>query len=288
MDERLLAIAGRDADLVLARRARDRHLLLTRAALHRLPVTVAAAESAAVVWGLPLPSDPPERPVVVRPRTTARPQHGRRGATTVRRAWLSTEQTTLGPQGIPVTTPGRTFVDCARELGVPWSLALADAARRTTGCSVAELLMDVDRHPTAPGHGRARRVALLAEHLVESPLESLARGVQLELGLPRPQVQAWVGEDGPEVRVDMLVAEFATVVEADGRLKYEGVRARRGQVWADKLRQDRLLDLGYDCHRFVAADLSRSQAWGRSLLGTFARSQRRRGLPAPVFRYPWA
>ncbi len=103
-----------------------------------------------------------------------------------------------------------------------------------------------------------------------------------------PQVQAWVGEQRPEFRVDMLVTQHATVVEADGRVKYDGPDAPHDRRWQDKRRQDRLLDLGYDCHRFVAADTSRPTAWGRELLRTFARSHARRGLPVPSFVYPWA
>lgn len=267
--------------------ARERHRWRVRAALARTPGTVAAAGSAAVLWDLPLPGPPPERPVLLRPRTAGRPEPGQARRGTLRRAWLADDEVTR-VDGSPVTTAARTWLDLSRQLELPWSLAVADAARRTVGLSVADLAAAAARHPHAAGHARAAAVARLSENLVESPLESLCRGVQHQLGLPRPAVQAWVGDRRPELRVDMLVKEYATAIEADGRLKYEGASAAPGQVWADKRRVDRLLDLGYDCHRFVTADMSRPKAWGRSLLGTFARSQRRRGLPVPDFRYPWA
>lgn len=85
----------------------------------------------------------------------------------------------------------------------------------------------------------------------------------------------------------MLVRRYAVVVEADGRLKYEGPTSRPGQAWAEKRRQDRLLVLGYDCIRFVAADEYRPRAWGRELLTAFARSARRMGRPTPRFDLPW-
>lgn len=267
--------------------ARARHRWRVHAALARSPGTFAAAESAAVLWDLPLPGPPPERPVLLRPRTRARPETGQSRGATLRRAWLPEDETTrLG--NLPLTSPARTWLDLSRQLDLPWSLAVADAVRRSTGLSAADLGQVVARHPNAAGHARSAAVATMSEHLVESPLESLCRGVQLRLGLPRPVVQAWIGEQRPEFRVDMLVRQYATVVEADGRVKYEGASAVAGQVWADKRRVDRLLDLGYDCHRFVRADVTRPTAWGRALLRTFARSQRRRGLPVPDFRFPWA
>lgn len=267
---------------------RSRHLFVLRAALLRCPGSVAAGRSAAVVWDLPVPDPPPPVPVLLRPRLQARPERGGRSrGVLTRRAWLEPDQVTRH-LGVPVTTPERTFVDLARGLDLPWSLAVADAVRRQLGRSREELLEAADRHPAAAGHARARRVAAVAESLVESPLESVARGVQLELGLPLPEVQVWIGRDSPELRVDMLVRAYAVVVEADGRLKYEGPTARAGQVWSDKRRLDRLLVLGYDYQPFVAADGYRPRAWGRDLLATFARSCRRLGRPAPRFDLPWA
>lgn len=266
---------------------RQQHLLRLRVALAANPGAVAAAESAAVVWGLPLPGSP-GRPVVLRPRSATRPEPGERSTTTVvRRAWLRPDEHLVGPGGVPVTSPGRTFVDLTRTLTFPWSLAVADAVRRSRGCSVTDLLEAAARQEGSSGAARAARAATLAVQDAESPLESLARGVQVELGLPVPRTQVWVGEVAREYRVDMLVEEFATAVEADGRLKYEGASARPGEQWAEKRRTDRLLDLGYDCHRFVMADLTRPQAWGRALVRVFARSQRRRGLPPPDLHLPW-
>lgn len=267
---------------------RQRHGLVVRAALHRCPGAVVAAESAAVVWGLPLPGPPPPVPVLLRPRTRDRPERGGRSAQLLaRRAWLAEDEVTV-VGGLRVTSPERTFVDLARQLSLPWALAVADSVRRREALGVDDLLLAVDRRPAAAGHARAGLAARHASHLVESPLESVARGVQIELGLPVPEVQVWLGRDRPEVRVDMLVREFAVVVEADGRLKYEGPSSRPGQAWADKRRLDDILEMGYDCHRFVAADAHRPTAWGRELLRTFHRSARRMGLPPPALHLPWA
>ncbi len=205
----------------------------------------------------------------------------------VRRAWLRTDEHEVGPGGLPVTTPCRTMVDLARRSSFAWAVATADAVRRAHGFGVADLVAAAARQEGIPGAARAVRAARLAVPDAESPLESLARAVQVELGLPVPQTQVWVGEHRPEYRVDMLVEEYATVVEADGRVKYEGAGSRPGAAWSEKRRTDRLLDLGYDCHRFVAGDEARSVAWGRSLVRVFERSQRRRGEPPPRLHLPW-
>lgn len=265
-----------------------RHELAVRAACARSPGAVVAGCSAAVLLGLPLPPHAVSSPVLLSPRTLLRPEHGEVSAAAVsRRAWLDAGEVTC-VRGLRVTVPVRTFVDVSRQLDLPWSLAVADAVRRTHRTTCEDLVAAASRNVRAPGHRQTLLAARHAKHLVESPLESLARGVQLLLGLPLPRVQAWVGDDRAELRVDMLVDEHATVVEADGRLKYDGPDAPSDRRWKDKRRQDRLLELGYDCHRFVAADLHRPVDWGRGLLRTFARSHQRRGLPVPDLRYPWA
>jgi very-short-patch-repair endonuclease len=266
---------------------RARHLLLLRASLAVNPGTVAAGTSAAVVWGLPLPG-PPGSPVVLRPRTATRPQYGQRSRTTVvRRAWLRPDEHVIGPGTLPMTSPARTFVDCARGMTFPWAVAVADAVRRAHRCTVPDLVAAATSQEGIAGAPRAARAASVARSDAESPLESLARAVQIELGLPVPRTQVWIGEHRPEYRVDMLVEEFATVVEADGRIKYDGSTARPDSPWAEKRRTDRLLDLGYDCHRFVSSDLARPTAWGRALVRVFERSQRRRGQPPPRLHLPW-
>ncbi len=264
-----------------------RHDACLRAVLARLPGTAAAADSAAVLWRLPLPGQVPSKPVLLRPRSAHRPEYGECSRwAVVRRAWLDNDEWTE-LDGHRVTTPERTVVDLARRWTLPWTLAAADAALRARLVTQGQLLHAAARRPSVPGHARALSAARLANPLAESAMESVARGVMAGLGLPEPELQVWLGELSGEYRVDLLVREHRTVIEVDGRCKYIGP-AGADQRWRDKRRQDRLLELGYDVHRFVAGDANRPLTWGRALLVTFDRSRRPHGLPAREWPYPWA
>lgn len=173
-----------------------RHLALVVAAVDRAGGAAAAtAESAAAAWGLPLQDGVPAVPLLIRPRSKTRPESGAHGPAAVRRrAWLAdSEITEVG--GVPVTTLARTTVDMARTKEVPWGLAVADAVLQR-GITVADLEDCVRRHVHAPGSRRARQVIGWADPRAESPLESVARGVVLLLGLPKPDLQVTVSAQG--------------------------------------------------------------------------------------------
>ncbi|MGF1663828.1 MAG: hypothetical protein ACFCVG_15450, partial [Kineosporiaceae bacterium] len=255
-----------------------RHLALLRPALRRAgPGAVVAGSSAAAVWGLPLVGGPPARPVLLRPRSPARREHAGAARSVIgRRAWLEPDEVVV-VHGIPVTTPARTFVDMSRATDGPWALAMADALRRG-GASAADLRSAAARRPGLPGSRRARWAAERASPLPESPLESVARGVMLVLGLPEPDLQVWISGDAGGVtryRADLYVPAFRTVIEADGKVKYQGRAADPSQSWRDKRRRDDFMSWGHEVERFVAADAHRPEEWGRRLLRTFDRSRTR-------------
>lgn len=267
----------------------SQHRLGVRAVQLVRPDSVACAESAAVCLDLPLP-DVPASPLVTTVRALDRSGGaGLRAGGRGRRALLSIPEEVLTlPDGILVTTPARTVVDLARHLDLPWALAAADAVRRFHGVSRRRLHEAAARNPTAPGHPAAVLVARHADPRPESALESVARGVTIVLDLPLPVPQRWMGRHRPVYRVDLLVREHWTVIEADGKVKYRADPARLDpritpgeQVWADKRRRDDLHDLGHEVTRFVMADYHHQHAWGRRLLRTFDRAHERRGLPLP-------
>lgn len=188
------------------------------------------------------------------------------------------------PDGIRVTMPARTVVDLARHVSFPWALAAADCALRRRIATRAQLEAAAARNPTAPGHPAAVLVARHASDKPESALESVNRGVMIELGLPVPEPQVVLGDQMRSYRVDLLVAECWTVVESDGKVKYDDATATvdpAERVWLDKRRRDYLHDWGYEVVRFVMADQRDPTAWGRRCVRSFDRAHEQRGLPTP-------
>ncbi|TMC39968.1 MAG: DUF559 domain-containing protein [Chloroflexi bacterium] len=111
---------------------------------------------------------------------------------------------------------------------------------------------------------RLRRAVELAEPATESPMETRLRMRLVLAGLPRPQVQASLGEPFP-ARVDLYDPEHRLAIEYDGA-------THRDSLASDNRRQNRLLDAGYRVLRFTASDVLGSPASviglvGRALLG---------------------
>ncbi|HEX7995866.1 MAG TPA: DUF559 domain-containing protein, partial [Streptosporangiaceae bacterium] len=135
--------------------------------------------------------------------------------------------------GVPVTSVGRTVVDLARTTSFLAGAVVADSAlyRHKTTKSDLSRVIDVCRF--WPGNERARRVLAFSTDLAESPFESVARVVFDEAGLPRPELQVWVGDDHPIARVDFLWREHGTIAEADGAIKYADPDRARQQLHRD-------------------------------------------------------
>ena len=174
--------------------------------------------------------------------------------------------------GVPVTTPARTVVDLARTLPFVQGVVVADAALRARVTCQPELRNILDACSHWPGVRRASQVVEFADPWAESVFESVARVVFADQKLPPPQIQAPIIEAAKIIaRVDFLWEKYRTIAEADGLLKYTGSEVLR----AEKLRQERLADLGYEIVRITwrqiidqpeetAARIRR--AFGRSLV----------------------
>lgn len=229
-----------------------------------LPV-VASHGSAALLHGLPQLRTP-ERPVLTRVRSDGAARSApRRAAALV--ASVPREHLTR-VHGVPVTSVARTAVDLARTHDDVDAVLAVDAALRVVPRSALLTVLDVQRG--WPGAARAVRQVAFGDGRAESALESLGRLRMAELGLPAPELQVVVGgADGPVARVDYLWREHRTVGEADGRLKY----ADRDAVWAEKRREDRLRDAGYEVVRFTWDEaLRRPHVLAERALRAFARA----------------
>ena len=252
---------------------RDRHRCLIEATVRlSAPESVLSHASAAVLLGLPIWSDTLDRVHLTRDRAN--------GARTksfvqVHSGSLHAEDVTE-VAGLPVTSLARTVVDLGRALPLMRSVAVADAALGR-GLSAEALQRTLARAATRKGVGAARRMSTCCDGRSESVGESTSRIVLAQAGVPPSSLQYEVRDEAGHLvgRTDFCWEAYRTLGEFDGRIKY-GRLLRPGQdtsdvVYAEKLREDRLRDLGWQVVRWTWDDLARPHALGERLRRAFAR-----------------
>jgi len=155
--------------------------------------------------------------------------------------------------GMPVTTATRTVVDLARSLTFMEGVVAVDSALRlgkTTDLGLADTVRSCARWP---GADKARRVVAFSSEDAGSVLESCARVVFAEAGLPAPVLQAAIADAGAEFigRVDFCWPAYQVIAEADGMAKYNDPGRARAQI----VRDTRLRDAGYKVVHFTWGEL---------------------------------
>jgi hypothetical protein len=152
----------------------------------------------------------------------------------------------------------RTVVDLARSLPAVAALVTADDALRQRLVRRADLERVVADCPAWPGIRPAASVVSFADGRSESPLESVCRLTFARHRLPPPVPQGLVMDDrdGWWTRVDFFWSALGTVVEADTVHEYADLDALR----QEKLRQERIEDLGYVVVRVTWSQVTRQPA----------------------------
>jgi predicted transcriptional regulator of viral defense system len=231
---------------------RLRHAVVVAAAIAHTRRGVASHHSAARMHGLDLLREPSVGAVTltVPPGTHT----GRHGHTDViqHAAGLPSDHVTR-LYGQPATTTARTVADIARTSTFMEGVVVADSALRERHTSKTELGRVLAHCERWPGIAQAREVAAFASGISESALESCARVVFRDQGLPPPELQANIIGRGDSIiaRVDFLWRGFGTIAEADGLLKYSG----RDDAVAE-LKRDRLLrEAGLEVVHFTWKEL---------------------------------
>jgi hypothetical protein len=207
------------------------------------PAAVVSHQTAALLHGLSLLGPPTAVLAITRP-----PGEGSRsGRPGVRIHCAALPAGHVGGRlGVPVTTVPRTVIDLARVLEFRAGVVVADSALQQKLTSRKELRAVIAACPRWPGLRRAAQVVEFADGGAESPLESLARVVFRDVGLPPPELQAEIRDSEFIGRVDFLWRKFATIAEVDGAGKY----ADRDRAIRQLRRDKRLREAGYQVVHF--------------------------------------
>jgi hypothetical protein len=265
-------VAAAAADPVLA------HALDVAGAIARQPRAIASHRSAATLRGLDLFNEPAAGAVTLTVPPGARAGSYRQGNVVRHTAALPAAHIT-SLFGLPATTAARTAVDIARSGPFMAGVVTADSALHQRWTSKTELRRVLASCDQWPGIGNATAVVEFASPLAESVLESCARVVFHERGLPAPELQVVVfGADGSWIaRVDFLWRDRGVVAEADGLLKYQ-----TGADAIAELKRDRLLrEQDLDVIHFTWQELfGEQERVVRRLLAAFERSRRLSRPPA--------
>ncbi len=230
---------GKQAAKVASDPPRAHALDLAAVLVHMHGTCIGSHETAAIIHGLDLLERPPADLVTVtHTRQGSGSRSGRRGLR-VHVAGIP-ECDIEQRYGVPVTRVARTVVDLCRTGTFREGVVVADSALHAGKVTLAELEAVIAARPRWPGLRRARSVVAFSDGRSESVLESLARVIMHENGLPPPELQVWIqdGYGAPIGRVDFFWPQYNTIGEADGAMKYEDSAAALRQLERDrKLRQ---------------------------------------------------
>jgi hypothetical protein len=157
-------------------------------------------------------------------------------------------------QGRLATSPAWTAVEVARQLRRPRALATLDAALRSIHCTRNEIENAVAEQRGRRGIVAVRDLLPFADGRAESAMESEARLVMIDRGLPLPELQYTIcGRDGELWRVDFAWPEVCLAAE------YESIdwHAGRSEMLRDKARWAKIQELGWTIIPIVVDDVRR-------------------------------
>ncbi|MEU8225330.1 type IV toxin-antitoxin system AbiEi family antitoxin domain-containing protein [Kribbella sp. NPDC048915] len=176
-------------------------------------------------------------------------------------------------EDVAVTSAARAVVETASTASLETAVVSADAAFRRPDVTSAELRRLLAVTECWPGGPSIRFAVAFANPLAESVGESLLRVLMHNEGLPQPVLQAVFHDDqGLIGRVDFYFPEYDTIVEFDGMIKY-GAGSTESLI-REKLREDRLRELGLQIVRIKWEDLQHPARTAMRIRKAFARARR--------------
>lgn len=160
-------------------------------------------------------------------------------------------------RGRLATAPAWTAVEVARTLRRPRVLAVLDAALRSGTCNREEISAAIHEQAGRRGIVKVRELIAYADGRAESPMESEARLVFIDGGLPLPDLQFEVIDRcGDLWRVDFAWPDAMLLAEYDSMEWH----ANPAAVKRDRIKTARLQECGYSVMPIVVDDIRRTQA----------------------------
>jgi hypothetical protein len=232
--------------------------------------------TAAALWLFPLRLrrvDSPRLDVTVPPYLTVPAIKGVRGHA---RRLPPSHVTTLGR--IPVTTAARTLLDLAAVLSADELVIATDAALAARSSSLPELRELEAWAGRRRGVQRLRDALDLANPDSRSPKESELRLLLVRSGLPAPEANAHVHDEGGWIATaDLLYRSHRLVIEYDGR-----DHGREDRRIADLRRRNLLERAGYFVLTYSSGDLRRPWSVSADVRHAFAVQSTRLGVANPL------
>ncbi|WP_240689866.1 hypothetical protein [Arthrobacter sp. PAMC25564] len=185
---------------------------------------------------------------IIRPEGEA---HLNRPHIVVHRMKLYEDEITI-LDGIPITTPERTWLDLAEMLTLDGLVVAGDSCVRVPRaefegrdmplCSLADLQRMIDRHKGKRGLRRAKEAIKLIRVGSDSPQESLLRLAMVRAGLPEPELNVPIidAEGARHHEPDLSYRKYKIGIE------YEGAHhSGEGQIVRDIARSERYTAVGW-------------------------------------------
>lgn len=156
--------------------------------------------------------------------------------------------------GRPATAPAWTAIEVARGLRRGRALATLDAALRSGHCDLIALSDAAAAQAGRRGIVKVRRLIPLADARAESPMESEARLVMIDGGLPAPTLQHEIVDSCGRVRrLDFAWPEAMVAAEYDSDAWHSGVDALR----RDREKLAAVQDVGWTVVPILGDDVRR-------------------------------
>lgn len=190
--------------------------------------------------------------------------------------------------GVAALSLPHALVDYARTASLEEAVVPLDEALALELVTHTELAAALGRIKGRRGAGSARRAVAFASGRSESVGESRLRLRMRLIGLPSPQLQVDIrdAEGNFVARVDALLAEYALIIEFDGRRKYlkdlKPGQTEADVVLAERARERKLLALGYVVIRIIWSELPDLQALKRRFLSDMQIGLKRMELGGPA------